>query len=495
MPRLTQAPWPAALRIEANLAGGHAGQRRRLAGGCAGTPTCSSSSPPPQQLGRATGSDASAPAAQGRPDPAAVGAAAMPASPRQSMKNAAEMALAEFNDAQYPTPGQGRRRHAAGGAARRATGARRRRRNHRRAAVRAIGQRRRRRSRAPATFRSSRSRPTPMSPAHGVYLLSFLPESDVDRIVDYATSTRQAFVRGAAAGQCLWLGGRGRVPAGRSRAAAAAFVALEHYPHDPAAMAGAGHAMSRRRAGRADCDLHSRRRRCRAEVVQALAANGVNTKRIQLLGTGLWDDPRIFSIAALDGGWYAAPDSAGFRNFAGRYRARYGQDPVRTATLAYDAVALVAALVKTQGPAALHDEVLTNSSGFAGIDGLFRFRPDGTNERGLAVLRVTPPAAAGHRPAAARRSANRRREAEITPPDPPPPHRAPGSPRCVTRSRPSRRRFDRAVLAQRWRCASGRAARPAIAAKRCGSMPSARRSPISRNSSALRSALQLSRRW
>jgi hypothetical protein len=33
---------------------------------------------------------------------------------------------------------------------------------------------------------------------------------------------------------------------------------------------------------------------------------------------------------------------------------------------------------------------LTNPSGFSGIDGLFRFRADGTNERGLAVLRVTP---------------------------------------------------------------------------------------------------------
>ena len=34
--------------------------------------------------------------------------------------------------------------------------------------------------------------------------------------------------------------------------------------------------------------------------------------------------------------------------------------------------------------------MLTNASGFAGIDGVFRFRPDGTNERGLAVLRVSP---------------------------------------------------------------------------------------------------------
>ena len=127
------------------------------------------------------------------------------------------------------------------------------------------------------------------------------------------------------------------------------------------------------------------------DVVQALAANGVNTKKIQLLGTGLWDDPRIFSAPALDGGWYAAPDPAGFRAFAARYRARYKQEPVRTATLAYDAVALIAALVKTQAPAQRFSaEVLTNPSGFSGIDGLFRFRPDGTNERGLAVMRVTP---------------------------------------------------------------------------------------------------------
>ena len=62
---------------------------------------------------------------------------------------------------------------------------------------------------------------------------------------------------------------------------------------------------------------------------------------------------------------------------------------MRTASLSYDAVALVAALAKTQGKARFAEETLTNASGFAGIDGLFRLRPDGTNQRGLAVLRVT----------------------------------------------------------------------------------------------------------
>jgi ABC-type branched-subunit amino acid transport system substrate-binding protein len=125
-------------------------------------------------------------------------------------------------------------------------------------------------------------------------------------------------------------------------------------------------------------------------VVQALIAANLDTKRVQLLGTGLWDDPRIFNNTQLQGGWYAAPDGTGFRNFAARYRQRYNQDPVRTATLSYDAVALVAALVKTQGSQRFSEQVLTSASGFTGIDGLFRFRPDGTNERGLAVMKVGP---------------------------------------------------------------------------------------------------------
>ena len=125
------------------------------------------------------------------------------------------------------------------------------------------------------------------------------------------------------------------------------------------------------------------------QSADALAAAGANLQNVQLLGTGLWDNPRVFASPRLQGGLYAAPDPAGFRSFSNRYRNKYGGEPVRTATLAYDAVALVAALSRTQGGKRFTSEVLLNSSGFAGIDGLFRFRADGTNERGLAVMRVT----------------------------------------------------------------------------------------------------------
>jgi len=166
-------------------------------------------------------------------------------------------------------------------------------------------------------------------------------------------------------------------------------VALERYAADPARMQESARRIAQA-AARLDAIFIPDGADAVPQVVQALVTAGVNLKRVQLLGTGLWDEARLFATPSLHGGWYAAPDPAGFRGFAQRYRARYGQDPVRTATLAYDAVALVAALVKTQGPAGFSEPVLTNSSGFAGVDGVFRLRADGTNERGLAVMRITP---------------------------------------------------------------------------------------------------------
>jgi ABC-type branched-subunit amino acid transport system substrate-binding protein len=230
--------------------------------------------------------------------------------------------------------------------------------------------------------------------ARGVYLLSFLPESDVDRIVDYAVANGK---RSFAA--LLSEGAYGNVVEAEFKQAVARkggrVVALERYGFGPGASTGPAR-MVAQAARSADAIFIPEGPEVVPSVVQSLiSANQdgrplVDTKRVQLLGTGLWDDPRIFNDARLHGGWYAAPDSAGFRSFSARYRQRYNQDPVRTATLAYDAVALVAALVKTQGPQRFSEQVLTNASGFAGIDGLFRFRSDGTNERGLAVMRVSP---------------------------------------------------------------------------------------------------------
>jgi Periplasmic binding protein len=217
----------------------------------------------------------------------------------------------------------------------------------------------------------------------GVYLLSFLPESDVNRIVEYSASIGK---RSFAA--LLPENAYGNVVEGAFRQAVGRkggrIVAFEKYGADRT-----GPARNVAQAlGSADALFIADDGDSVVATADALTAAGANLRNIQLLGTGLWDNARVFASPALQGGLYAAPDPAGFRSFSARYRARYGSDPVRTATLAYDAVALVAALARTQGPQRFSADVLTNPSGFAGIDGLFRFRADGTNERGLAVMRV-----------------------------------------------------------------------------------------------------------
>ena len=219
----------------------------------------------------------------------------------------------------------------------------------------------------------------------GVYLLSFLPESDVTRIVDYAAGTGKrsfaAYLPENAYGNVVEVAFKQAVARKGGRV-----VAFEKYGADRAQ----GSAAIVQALASADSLLLADDGDALTAVADSLASSGADLKRVQLLGTGLWDNPRVFANVNLRGGLYAAPDPSGFRSFSSRYRAKYSGDPVRTATLAYDSVALVAALARTQGGQRFSPEVLTNPSGFAGIDGLFRFRSDGTNERGLAVMRVGP---------------------------------------------------------------------------------------------------------
>ena len=70
-----------------------------------------------------------------------------------------------------------------------------------------------------------------------------------------------------------------------------------------------------------------------------LKLSGVNLSRLQLLGTGLWKDPRVFGDPALQGAWYVGPDPTapnGFKSFSTRYRSKFGSDrraPQRSPTM------------------------------------------------------------------------------------------------------------------------------------------------------------------
>lgn len=128
------------------------------------------------------------------------------------------------------------------------------------------------------------------------------------------------------------------------------------------------------------------------ERLQAIAAllpfYDVDPDKIRILGTGRWDEPGIGREPALVGGWFAAPPPGKRRRFDSRYKKTYGKAPPRLVTLAYDATALAAVLARSD--AGFGPGTLTTKSGFDGRDGIFRFRADGTSERGLAVIQVQP---------------------------------------------------------------------------------------------------------
>ena len=125
------------------------------------------------------------------------------------------------------------------------------------------------------------------------------------------------------------------------------------------------------------------------QIAPLLPFFDVDPRDVRFIGTGLWDDPTLGQEPALVGGWFAAPPPESAAAFMERFMATYEYRPVRIATLAYDAVALAAALARNDGRADFGRNALTSPSGFAGTDGIFRFLPNGTAERGLAVLEVT----------------------------------------------------------------------------------------------------------
>jgi ABC-type branched-subunit amino acid transport system substrate-binding protein len=123
-------------------------------------------------------------------------------------------------------------------------------------------------------------------------------------------------------------------------------------------------------------------------ALASLAAAGIDSRSIQLIGTGVWDVGGIGQETMLRGAWYAAPDPAKRADFERRYLAAYGRPPHRLATLAYDAVSLAGHLARVRPGGDFSAEAITNPNGWAGADGAFRFFGDGRTERALAVIEI-----------------------------------------------------------------------------------------------------------
>jgi hypothetical protein len=124
-------------------------------------------------------------------------------------------------------------------------------------------------------------------------------------------------------------------------------------------------------------------------LTQLLVDNGIDRTSTQFIGLTRWDIPAAtLSLPGVQGGWFALPDPGLQTQFQSRYQAAYGSAPVAVSGLAYDGIAAIGALARNAGGAPITQEALTQRAGFAGVSGIFRLLPNGTNERGLAVAQI-----------------------------------------------------------------------------------------------------------
>ncbi len=122
-------------------------------------------------------------------------------------------------------------------------------------------------------------------------------------------------------------------------------------------------------------------------IAPLLAYYGVDTRVVKMLGTGAWNDENIWREPSLRGAWFPTAPSKDVAEFEQSFARMYGTEPSSLAAVAYDAAALVVALSQD---GALEPAELINRDGFLGVNGLFRFRDDGTAERSLAIMEIDP---------------------------------------------------------------------------------------------------------
>src|SRR5262245_14838687 len=225
---------------------------------------------------------------------------------------------------------------------------------------------------------------------NGVYLLSFQPAPEVERVVSYAAKRgRKRFAA------LIPQDSFGKVvdPVFRNAVARAggSVAAVETYPSsanallDPLRKIGAAIAASEAEATPIDALFLPGGQEYLENIARLLPHAKIDVGKVKLLGTGGMDYPNAGRDKSLIGAWYPGPDPRGWSDFSQKYAKTYGQGPPRIAAAAFDAVSLAIAL---GAEARFTAAALTRTAGFTGIDGSYRLLADGTTERALAILEV-----------------------------------------------------------------------------------------------------------
>ncbi len=118
---------------------------------------------------------------------------------------------------------------------------------------------------------------------------------------------------------------------------------------------------------------------------------GVDPKITQFIGTSLWNDEELLREPALFGGWFPAPNAKDRGAFVQDYEALFSEKPGRLASLAHDGLSLIPQSL-TGGRDGLEVDFgkIESPLGYLGADGLFRFGKDGQVERLLSVYEIRP---------------------------------------------------------------------------------------------------------
>ena len=227
---------------------------------------------------------------------------------------------------------------------------------------------------------------------NGTYLVSVPPEEEVARIVDFAN--QRGIDRFAMFGPENAYGRRILDALNRETALRGAqMIASRFYtpgdltPTEPAQiLAEIIQAENEIAPGQVAVLIPDQGNQLRA-VAPLLEYYDVEFGEVKLLGTGLWNNASVWREPTLAGGVFAAPNPGGLTSYSESYRSLYGETPPSLSSLGLDA-GLMALVMLKQG--AVNRASIERPDGFVGTNGLFRFRADGTPERGLAVMQVTP---------------------------------------------------------------------------------------------------------
>jgi branched-chain amino acid transport system substrate-binding protein len=245
---------------------------------------------------------------------------------------------------------------------------------------------------------------------NGVYLLSFQPGPEVERVIAYAAAQGKRRYAALISQDAL---GKTVEPVFRDAVtrAGGTVVALETYQGSANAMLEPlrkiSAAITAAEAEGAPIDaLFIPGGQEHLEMLSRLLPQAqINTQQVKLLGTGGMDYPNAGRDAGLVGAWYPGPDPRGWNDFAQKFAKSYGQSPPRIASLAYDAVSMAIALASGPESERYTQSTITRANGFSGVDGAYRLLADGTANRSLAILEVQRIGAATIEPASSAPSA------------------------------------------------------------------------------------------